>query len=63
MDPASAYHKLRPHSMDDQQLAAIRNASSGGEGQDEGKKQAEEQMRRDLLATILDSAARERRES
>ncbi|KAF9821593.1 hypothetical protein IEO21_00439 [Rhodonia placenta] len=33
----------------------------GGEsGEDDGKRAAEEQMRRDLLATVLDSAARER---
>jgi DNA-binding TFAR19-related protein (PDSD5 family) len=55
--------------MDEQELAAIRqvNASSGGDdgqgAQDDGKREAEEQMRRDLLATVLDSAARERRKS
>ncbi|PIL30559.1 hypothetical protein GSI_07259 [Ganoderma sinense ZZ0214-1] len=51
--------------MEDQELAAIRAArkqqggSQGGEDES-GKQAAEEQMRRDLLATILDSAARER---
>jgi DNA-binding TFAR19-related protein (PDSD5 family) len=54
--------------MDDQQLAALKQMNApgaGGEGQgaqDDGKREAEEQMRRDLLATVLDSAARERRE-
>ena len=57
--------------MADPELAAIRaarmsqlqqNAGAGGEGgEDEGKRAAEEQMRRDLLATVLDHAARERR--
>ncbi|KAI0747626.1 DNA-binding TFAR19-related protein [Daedaleopsis nitida] len=55
--------------MEDPELAAIRAArtsqlqkqSGGAQGEDDGGKQAaEEQMRRDLLATILDSAARER---
>lgn len=56
--------------MADPELAAIRaarmsqlqqNAGAGGEsGEDEGKRAAEEQMRRDLLATVLDHAARER---
>ena len=52
--------------MDEQQLAAIRqaNASNGGkESEDDGKRESEEQMRRDLLATVLDSPARERRET
>ncbi|KAK7689072.1 hypothetical protein QCA50_007763 [Cerrena zonata] len=58
--------------MEDPELAAIRaarmnqlkqqapaaGAPAGGE--DDGKRVAEEQMRRDLLATVLDSAARER---
>lgn len=64
--------------MEDQELAALRAARldqmkqggappsggspAGGEGQ-EDKRAAEEQMRRDLLATVLDSAARERRPS
>lgn len=63
--------------MEDQELAAIRaarlnqlrqNASSGGgptpsanEGEDDTKRAAEEQMRRDMLATVLGPAARERR--
>ncbi|KAF8590469.1 hypothetical protein K439DRAFT_1403538 [Ramaria rubella] len=49
--------------MDDEQLAAIRNGSQGSReqsGEDTAKRDAEEQMRRDLLATVLDSAARER---
>lgn len=56
--------------MEDPELAAIRaarknqlqqNASRDGEGgEDDGKRAAEEQMRRDLLATVLDTAARER---
>lgn len=56
--------------MEDPELAAIRAARMnqlqqstprGGEsGEDDGKRAAEEQMRRDLLATVLDSAARER---
>lgn len=57
--------------MEDPELAAIRAASmgqgaqgSGGAqaGEEQAKREAEEQMRRDLLATILDTAARERRE-
>lgn len=57
--------------MEDPELAAIRAArmnqlqQQGGSAQgeeDNGKQAAEEQMRRDLLATILDTAARERRE-
>ncbi|KZT67801.1 hypothetical protein DAEQUDRAFT_654296, partial [Daedalea quercina L-15889] len=32
----------------------------GEAGEDDGKRAAEEQMRRDLLATVLDNAARER---
>ncbi|TFY75619.1 hypothetical protein EWM64_g8392 [Hericium alpestre] len=60
--------------MGDAELAAIRAArlnqlqqkESGGApgegaGEDEAKRQNEEQMRRDMLATVLDSAARERR--
>ncbi|KZT28670.1 DNA-binding TFAR19-related protein [Neolentinus lepideus HHB14362 ss-1] len=55
--------------MEDAELAAIRAArmnqmqqtNAPGEGaEDEGKRAAEEQMRRDLLATVLDSGARER---
>ncbi|KAI0648285.1 DNA-binding TFAR19-related protein [Trametes meyenii] len=55
--------------MEDPELAAIRAArmgqasqGSGGapSGEDQAKRDAEEQMRRDLLATILDAAARER---
>lgn len=56
--------------MADPELAAIRaarmnqlqqNTGAGGQGaEDEGKRVAEEQMRRDLLATVLDHAARER---
>ena len=57
--------------MEDPELAAIRAArmnqlqQQGGSAQaeeDNGKQAAEEQMRRDHLATILDTAARERRE-
>ncbi|KDQ12375.1 hypothetical protein BOTBODRAFT_95770, partial [Botryobasidium botryosum FD-172 SS1] len=36
------------------------SASSGGGEQDAAKKQSEDQMRRDLLATVLDNGARER---
>lgn len=32
-----------------------------GEGNEEANRQSEDQMKRDLLATVLDSAARERR--
>lgn len=60
--------------MEDPELAAIRaarmnqlkqqapaaGASAAGE---DDKRAAEEQMRRDLLATVLDSGARERRMS
>lgn len=61
--------------MDDPELAAIRAArmnqlqqntprgggpSGGIGGDDPGKQAAEEQMRRDLLATVLEPAARER---
>ncbi|EIW60806.1 DNA-binding TFAR19-related protein [Trametes versicolor FP-101664 SS1] len=55
--------------MEDPELAAIRAArmgqgAQGGGGQpsgdDQAKREAEEQMRRDLLATVLDPAARER---
>jgi programmed cell death protein 5 len=62
--------------MDDSELAAIRAAHlnqlkqqdvAGGSGAsgDEAAAQhaAEEEMRRDLLATVLDTAARERRMS
>jgi DNA-binding TFAR19-related protein (PDSD5 family) len=61
--------------MADPELAKIREArlqqlqqnaptASTGEGGDEAaKRRAEEEMRRDLLATVLDSAARERRTS
>ncbi|TCD70572.1 hypothetical protein EIP91_002602 [Steccherinum ochraceum] len=55
--------------MEDPELAAIRaarmnqlqqqGAPTGG-GEDESKRAAEEQMRLDLLATVLDTAARER---
>ncbi|EPQ58574.1 DNA-binding TFAR19-like protein [Gloeophyllum trabeum ATCC 11539] len=39
----------------------LQQANGPGESaEDEGKKAQEEQMRRDLLATVLDSAARER---
>ena len=58
--------------MEDPELAAIRaarmnqlkqQAPSGGApaGGEDDKRAAEEQMRRDLLATVLDSGARERR--
>lgn len=57
--------------MEDPELAAIRAArmsqlqqqgpaQGGGSGEEEAKRTAEEQMRRDVLATVLDSAARER---
>lgn len=68
-------YSLIEFTMEDPELAAIRaarmnqlkqqapaaGAPAGGE--DDGKRVAEEQMRRDLLATVLDSAARERRMS
>lgn len=44
-----------------QQQAAPAGAPAGGE--DDKKRAGEEQMRRDLLATVLDSGARERRMS
>ena len=37
-------------------------AGAGGDPDADAKRAAEEQMRRDLLATVLDSKARERRE-
>ncbi|KAI0781357.1 DNA-binding TFAR19-related protein [Trametes elegans] len=53
--------------MEDPELAAIRAARAGQapqggapSGEDQTKREAEEQMRRDLLATILDNGARER---
>ncbi|KAJ3489935.1 hypothetical protein NLI96_g1790 [Meripilus lineatus] len=58
--------------MEDPELAAIRAARmsqlqqqqgpapGGNGGEEETKRAAEDQMRRDLLATVLDSAARER---
>ncbi len=63
--------------MADPELAALRAArlsqlqKSGSDGNDQGvgasedaeKRRAEEQMRRDLLATALEPAARERRTS
>jgi DNA-binding TFAR19-related protein (PDSD5 family) len=63
--------------MADPELAALRAArlsqlqnsgpdgegQSGGGGEDAEKRRAEEQMRRDLLATALEPAARERRMS
>ena len=60
--------------MADSELAKIRaarlqqlqqNASAGStdEGGEEAKRRTEEEMRRDILATVLDSAARERRAS
>lgn len=53
--------------MEESELAALRAAQGGGSsaqgGEDQAKREAEEQMRRDMLATILDPAARERRES
>lgn len=63
--------------MEDPELAAIRaarmaqlqqNAPRGavggdGAGEEDNRRDTEEQMRRDLLATVLDSGARERRTS
>ena len=60
--------------MADSELAKIRaarlqqlqqNAPTGStnERDEAAKRQTEEEMRRDLLATVLDSAARERRTS
>ncbi|KAI9056913.1 DNA-binding TFAR19-related protein [Trametes coccinea BRFM310] len=50
--------------MEESELAALRAAQGGGSsaqgGEDQAKREAEEQMRRDMLATILDPAARER---
>ncbi|KAI0792833.1 DNA-binding TFAR19-related protein [Abortiporus biennis] len=58
--------------MEDPELAAIRAArmnqlqkqgvpsATSGNGEDDSKRAAEEQMRRDLLATVLDHDARER---
>ncbi|KAH8102941.1 DNA-binding TFAR19-related protein [Cristinia sonorae] len=55
--------------MEDSELAAIRSArmnqlqqpgAPGGSAEEDSKRAAEEQMRRDLLATVLDTAARER---
>ncbi|CCM05052.1 uncharacterized protein FIBRA_07254 [Fibroporia radiculosa] len=56
--------------MEDPELAAIRAArmsqlqqssnASGESGEEKSKRDAEDQMRRDLLATVLDGAARER---
>ena len=47
-----------------QQIAGLPDGArlaGGGSGQDDAKREAEEQMRRDLLTTVLDPAARERR--
>ncbi len=63
--------------MADSELAALRaarlaqlqqsgtdgNAQSGASSEEAEKRRAEEQMRRDLLATALEPAARERRMS
>lgn len=81
--PSVSNHILNLHTMDDQELAAIRaarlqqlrqsgsaEASLSGDGAqipsetdaaDAAKRANEEQMRRDMLATLLDSKARERR--
>lgn len=45
--------------MEEQQRAALASIPNQSGSQDD-KKEAEEQMRRDLLATVLDAAARER---
>ncbi|KIJ44195.1 hypothetical protein M422DRAFT_67506 [Sphaerobolus stellatus SS14] len=45
--------------MDEQQLAALPEGARPSP-QDNAKRDAEEQMRRDLLATVLDPGARER---
>lgn len=46
-----------------QQTAGGGGGAGGGENEDDGKQRvAEEQMRRDLLATVLEAPARERRE-
>jgi programmed cell death protein 5 len=47
--------------MDLSQIPAGSRAQNGAE--DEAKRAQEEQMRRDMIATVLDSAARERRAS
>ena len=58
--------------MEADEFAAIRAASQGGarsagdvgtqgSGDDGSKKQQEEETRRDILATVLDTDARERR--
>lgn len=58
--------------MEDPELAAIRaarmnqlqeqggNTAAPNAGEEDSKRAAEDQMRRDLLATVLDSGARER---
>ena len=56
--------------MEDPELAAIRAArmsqlqqsapQGGNAAEEESKRNTEEQMRRDILATVLDSGARER---
>ena len=43
------------------ELDALRSSSRENGAEDAAKKVQEEQMRRDLLATVLDTAARERR--
>ncbi|GJJ12242.1 hypothetical protein Clacol_006483 [Clathrus columnatus] len=45
--------------MDEQQRAALASIPNQSNPQDD-RKEEEEQMRRDLLATVLDAAARER---
>jgi DNA-binding TFAR19-related protein (PDSD5 family) len=46
-----------------QQSGTDENAQSGARGEEAEKRRADEQMRRDLLATALEPAARERRMS
>jgi DNA-binding TFAR19-related protein (PDSD5 family) len=44
-----------------QQSGAANNGQNSGSGEEAEKRRAEEQLRRDLLASALEPAARERR--
>jgi DNA-binding TFAR19-related protein (PDSD5 family) len=43
------------------QAGGLSSTGESNEGGDDGNRQSEDQMKRDLLATVLDSGARERR--
>ena len=54
----SSKHVIRRRVMDGPQISS---SQTGGVNDDPAQKAQEEQMRRDLLATVLDTGARERR--